>query len=45
MQPGLMLGNLLGPIERALGAAMAPGEKGAKKKQVDGIIPEITPVT
>jgi hypothetical protein len=36
-----MLGNLLDPIERARDAARAPGEKGAKRRQINGIIPDI----
>ena len=35
-----VLGDLLGPIERARDAARTPGEKGAKKRQVNGIIPD-----
>ena len=31
--------NPLGPIKRARDAAGAPGEKGAKKKKINGIIP------
>ena len=36
-----MLGNNLGPIERARDAAKAPGEKSTKKWKINGIIPGI----
>ena len=36
-----MLGNLLDPIERACDAARTPREKGAKKRQINGIIPDL----
>ena len=37
-----MLRSLLGPIARARDEAKAPGEKGAKKWQINGIFPGIT---
>ena len=36
-----MLGNLLDSIERARDAARTPREKGAKKRQVNGITPDL----
>ena len=36
-----MLRTLLGPIERAHDSAKTPGEKSAKKRQINGIIPDI----
>ena len=36
-----MPGSHLGPIERARDAAKTPGEKSAKKRQIDGTIPGI----
>ena len=36
-----MLGNLFDPIERARDAANIPGGKSTKKRQINGIIPDI----
>ena len=37
-----MLGNTHDPIERARDAAKTPGEKSTKKRQINGITPDIT---